>query len=264
MPRRRYAIRLAYDGAPFRGWQRQPGQPTVQEAVVEGLAACGVAGPIAAAARTDAGVHALDQVVSLTVRAPVDPDRLRRDLNARLPPSILALDVREVPLSFHARASAGWRRYVYLVGTPAPEGLAPWAWSLPDPRAFPGLEDPSLDVGAMRAALSAAVGEHDFAGFARGRTERGSVKVIGRADVLEATGVPVVAVVLEGNGFLRAMARNLVGTAVAIGLGRSPPGELARILQARGRYRGVRAPGRGLTLAAVGYPPSAGLPARPS
>jgi tRNA pseudouridine38-40 synthase len=255
MPRHRYAIRLAYEGSHFKGFQRQPGLPTVQESLQAALADCGAEGSLAVAARTDAGVHALAQVVGLTTRAPMDPDGLRRGLNRALPEGILCLEVRRVPLAFHARASARSRRYVYLVGTPPPEGLAPYAWSLPDRRAFPELERPVLDVAAMRAALAEAVGRHDFVGFARIGAQRDTVREILSAEVQAASGEPVVALVLEGTGFLRAMVRNLVGTVVTVGLGLAPVGTVAATLRGRARYRGVRAPAWGLTLAAVDYPP---------
>jgi tRNA pseudouridine38-40 synthase len=106
----------------------------------------------------------------------------------------------------------------------------------------------------MRAALALAVGTHDFAGFARPGEQRVTVRTLARADVVSATWAPLHALVFEGAGFLRAMIRNLVGTAVATGLGLATPGALGEILAGRARYRGVRAPGRGLTLVAVSYP----------
>jgi tRNA pseudouridine38-40 synthase len=109
----------------------------------------------------------------------------------------------------------------------------------------------------MQAALDHAVGTHDFAGFARPGGQGGTVRTLTRAEVLPAEGLPLAAVVLEGQGFLRAMVRNLVGTAVSAGLGLEAPTLLRDLLLARDRYRGVRAPGWGLTLAGVSYPPGA-------
>jgi tRNA pseudouridine38-40 synthase len=264
MERRFYAVELAYDGTRFRGFQRQPGLPTVQDALERALASVGVRAPLAVAARTDAGVHALAQVVSFAVRAELDPDALRRGLNAALPDGILARAAHRVASSFHARSSALARTYVYLVGAPPPEGLAPYAWTLPDPRAFPELGEARLDPEAVRAALAHAVGTHDFVGFARPGEQRGTVRTLLRADVVSATWAPLHAIVLEGRGFLRAMVRNLVGTAVAAGVGVAPPATVREQLAARGRYRGVRAPGWGLTLAAVRYAPGTLLPERPT
>lgn len=251
MERRRYALRLLYDGGRFRGFQRQPGLPTVQEALEDALAPLGVRGPLAVAARTDAGVHALDQIVSFAVRAALDPEALRRALNAALPEGLVVLDAWRVPDRFHARASALARTYVYLVGAPVPEVLRGYAWSLPDARAFADLADPRIDPAAMREALADAVGEHDFVAFARPGEQRGTVRTLLRAEVVSASWAPLHALVIEGRGFLRAMVRNLAGTAVAVGVGRAPPSIVRELLAARGRYRGVRAPGWGLTLAAV-------------
>lgn len=255
MERRFYAIEIAYEGGLFRGFQRQPGLPTVQAALEGALAGLGVRASLAVAARTDAGVHALRQVVSFAARAHLDPEALRRGLNAALPDGIVALAAHRVAPSFHARSTAESRTYVYLVGAPAPEIVRPYAWSLPDPRAFPHLAQPSLDPGRLSAALAEAVGTHDFAGLARPGEQRGTVRTVLRAEVVSAAWAPLHAIVLEGRGFLRAMVRNLVGTAVATAVGASPPGALRDLLSARGRYRGVRAPGWGLTLAAVRYPP---------
>ena len=256
MERRRYALRLLYDGRAFRGFQRQPGLPTVQEAVEAGLRRAGVRASLQVAARTDAGVSALDQVVSFATRTDLDPEALRRAVNEGSPEGLVCLAAARAPAAFHARASALGRRYVYLVGCPAPAALAPWCWSLPDERAFPGLTAPRLDPEALRAALAFAVGEHDFVGFARPGDQRGTVRTVTRADVVTSEAMPLVAIVLEGRGFLRAMVRNLVGTAVAAALGLTPPTALRDLLQARApRYQGVRAPGWGLTLASVSYPP---------
>lgn len=255
MQKRRYALRLAYQGGSFRGFQRQPGLPTVQEALEAALAPLGLAGRLEVAARTDAGVHALAQVVTFWARADLDPDALRAAVNAATPEALLCLEAARIAPSAHARASALSRRYAYLVGAPPPESLTPYAWSLPDERAFPGLATVRLDAAAMRQALAAAVGEHDFVGFARPGEQRGTVRTLLSAQVIAATQAPLCALVLEGRGFLRAMVRNLVGTAVTVGLGLAPPTRLGELLAARGRYRGVRAPGWGLTLSAVDYQP---------
>jgi tRNA pseudouridine38-40 synthase len=251
--KRRYALRIAYDGRAFRGFQRQPGLPTVQDALEDALRPLGLTGRLDVAARTDAGVSAVDQVVSFWARAEHDPASLRAAVNAATPAAVLCLDAARVAPSFHARATAASRTYVYLVGAPPPPECAAHAWTLPDERAFPGVAATRLDPAAMREALAAAVGTHDFTGFARPGEQRDPVRTLLRAEVLEATGAPLWSVVLEGRGFLRAMVRHLAGTAVTIGLGLAPPSRLATLLAERGRYRGVRAPGWGLTLAGVRY-----------
>jgi tRNA pseudouridine38-40 synthase len=263
--RRFYAVEVAYEGGRFRGFQRQPGLPTVQAALEDALAAAGIRAPLAVAARTDAGVHAIAQVVSFATRTDLDPDALRRSLNAALPDGILALAVRRATGAFHARNDALARTYVYLVGAPAPPALEGLAWSLPDARAFPDLAEPRIDAVTLRACLDAAVGTHDFRSFARPGEQRGSVRTVLRVEVVSADWAPLHAIVIEGRGFLRAMVRNLVGTAVSASVGRAPPDAIRDLLAAgapspeprsAGRsYRGVRAPGWGLTLARVTYPP---------
>jgi len=255
MEKRRHALLLAYDGGAFRGFQRQPGLPTVQEALEAALRPLGQSGRIDVAARTDAGVHALGQVVTFWARGAPEGAALRAAVNGATPPELMCVEAARVPPSTHARASAHSRRYVYLVGTPVPEALAGRAWSLPDERAFPGRAPPRLEAAAMQAALALAVGEHDFVGFARPGEQRSTVRSLLSAEVVAAEGQPLWAVVLTGRGFLRAMVRNLVGTAVAAGLGLVAPSRVAEILAARERYRGVRAPAWGLTLVGVEYRP---------
>jgi tRNA pseudouridine38-40 synthase len=272
--KRRYALLIAYDGGAFRGFQRQPGLPTVQETLEEALHRAGVRTRLEYAARTDAGVHAIAQVVTFGARTGLDPAELRACVNAGTPAAIVCLDAAEVPPRFHARASARSRTYVYLVGWPAPPEVGPYAWSLPDARAFPELAAPALDLARTGDALARAIGEHDFGGFARsgeqtdrrGVDARATVRTVSRAEVVAAAWAPLAAIVLEGPGFLRAMVRNLVGTAVAAGVGVADPARVSEILARPGeRYRGVRAPGWGLTLAGVSYdasPFGGGLPSR--
>src|SRR5512142_814786 len=149
MERRFYAMRLWYDGGRLHGWQRQPGLPTVQEALAEALARAGVHASLQAAARTDRGVHATSQVVSFALREALDPERLRRAVNAALPEGIAVIDAWCAPAGFHARAAARSRTYVYLFGHELPEGIRPYAWALPDARAFPALAVRRPDPGMV-------------------------------------------------------------------------------------------------------------------
>jgi tRNA pseudouridine38-40 synthase len=260
--KRRYALRLAYEGGAFRGFQRQPGLVSVQECLEEALSHLGVHARLEAAARTDAGVHALDQVVTFSARLALEPAALRAAVNARTPPGLLCLDAARVPERFGARASALARTYVYLVGWPAPPALAPYAWSLPDPRAFPAGLPGAFDPAGARDALRRAVGEHDFAAFARRGEQtarlavdpRATVRTVLRADVAVSGTEPLAALVLTGKSFLRAMVRNLAGAAVSAAVGAAPAEVVSELLaDPRRRWRGPRAPGWGLTLARVDY-----------
>ena len=237
---------------------------TVQGCLEEALAHIGIRARLEAAARTDAGVHAVEQVVTFWARASFEPAELRAAINEQTPPGLLCLDAARVPGHVHARASARSRTYVYLVGWPAPPALAHYVWSLPDARAFPGLEAPRPDMDRARDALSRIVGEHDFAGFARPGEQtrrrridpRATVRTVVRAEVLAAADAPLAAFVLEGRGFLRAMVRNVVGAVVSAAVGAAEPDRISEILAApHERHRGVRAPGWGLTLARVVYAP---------
>jgi tRNA pseudouridine38-40 synthase len=260
--KRRYALHVMYDGGAFRGFQRQPGLPTVQQSLEEALARAGVRARLEYAARTDAGVHALAQVVTFATRQDLDPGALRRAVNAATPDGLVCIDAARAPAGFHARASARSRTYVYLVGWPPPSVLAGYAWALPDPRAFPDMAAPEVDIGRAADALRRVVGEHDFGGFARpgehtarrGTDPHATVRTVARAEIVAASWAPLAAIVLQAHGFLRAMARNIVGAAIAAGVGASTPERISEILaHPSDRYRGVRAPGWGLTLARVDY-----------
>jgi tRNA pseudouridine38-40 synthase len=202
-------------------------------------------------------VNALHQVVSFALPPDApdwEPARMRAAINDRTPPELICSDAARVDAAFHARHSASGRRYLYLVGAPPPDGLLPYAWQLPDTRAFPDVTgEIRLDVDAMRQALSAAIGERDFFSFARPGAQKGSIRTVTDIQVIESSWCPLVAVVIEGKGFLRAMIRHLVGTAVEVGLGLAPPSRIASLIAERQRYRGVRAPGWGLTLMGAHY-----------
>src|SRR6201993_773927 len=160
----RLILTLEYDGTPFRGWAGQPGLPTIEAAVREALEATfeAVEG-LAVAGRTDTGVHALGQVVSVDVEGGPPPDRVAAALNPRLPDEIAVLSAAQALEGFHARHSARSRSYRYRLftrPTPSPsEGRRSW-W-LPHP----------LDEGALAAAAAELPGEHDFRAFTPTQTE---------------------------------------------------------------------------------------------
>jgi tRNA pseudouridine38-40 synthase len=234
---------------------------TVQESLESALTRLEPGLRVHAAARTDAGVHAIDQVVTFASRISVEAGQLRALVNESTPKALLCLDAIRLDSRLHARASASSRKYVYLVGWPVPPEANGYAWNLPDPRAFPG-HTLHLDVARAAAALSAVVGEHDFGGFARpgdqtarrARDPRATVTTVTRAFVVASTEAPLAAFVMEGRSFVRAMVRNIVGTVVAIAIGAAESSRVTEILGRPGdRYRGARAPGWGLTLAEVSY-----------
>lgn len=243
MPTFRFVIE--YDGTEFRGWQRQAGEVrTVQgvfEAALARVGGCAVA--VAGAGRTDAGVHAEGQVASARFETRLDPETLRRALNAVLPRDVAVLGVSPAPDSFHARRDALAKLYAYRIWNGATRSpLRERRW----------LHVPArLDRAALRAALAELVGTHDFASFqAAGSRPGPTVRRIDRAALIEDG--DALRIELEGSGFLRHMVRNAVGTLLEVGSGRRAPDSIPALLAARDRARaGPTAAPQGLTLVRV-------------
>jgi len=240
---------LEYDGAPFAGWQRQPGQLTVQGELERALSTIlrepvGVTG----AGRTDAGVHALGQVASFSTTAVITSERLRRGVTALVRPHVAVRAVRPAADAFNARFDARGKRYRYrLLVRDAPSPLnAATSWHLPW----------RLDRAAMDAAGRALLGTHDFAAFRAADCERRStIRTLGRVDLVDGP-EGIVDLVVEGDGFLKNMVRILAGTLVAVGQGRIDAARLDRALTTGDRrLTGQTAPPHGLTLVEVFYPP---------
>jgi len=258
--KRCHALLVSYDGGAFSGFQRQPSLPTVQGALEEALGALGCKARIEGGGRTDAGVHARRQVV--TFRTAVElPDDLAERLAPHLPTGLRVLAAATPPWSFHARFSAVGKVYRYRVAAVADptDELRREAWVLPDPRGLPDLDGPvlALDEEAMRGVLEALTGRHDFTNLVHPRAEGERKRLLARAE-LHATpwegGGAVYELGFAAPGFIRHQIRNIVGVAVTAGLGRLAPGTIERLLSGEGeRWRGVRAPGRGLYLWDIQY-----------
>ena len=237
---------LAYDGTDYHGWQIQPGARTVQGVVLDAARRLAADAKVIGASRTDAGVHALRQVASLTVSTGLAVRVILRALNAALPHDVRAREVREAPRGFDARRAALGKRYVYLIDNAAVRNplLARYAWHVPG----------ALDVAAIRRALVPLRGRRDFGAFcaAPGRAKDPvcdvrALHVVRRRDRI--------AVLLSADRFLHHMARNLVGSAVAVGRGSREPDWLRAVLDSRDRrLAGATAPAQGLTLVRVRYP----------
>lgn len=247
------ALTVAYDGKPFAGYARQHGQLTVQGSLEEALSVV-LRREVqsAVAGRTDAGVHALGQVVSVpAIGDEPDDVALVRSLNALVARGIVVREVRHALPGFSARFSAVSREYRYRIalGPVPPLFLAPVAWWVKSP----------LDVEAMRAAAAMLVGEHDFRSFcvalsAEGKRTMRRVESIDLAEE-EHLGERCLVVRVLGNAFLHSMVRVIVGTLVEVGAGRREPSWVAEVLTARERAAaGPTAPAHGLTLWRVEYP----------
>jgi tRNA pseudouridine38-40 synthase len=200
------------------------------------------------AGRTDAGVHALAQVGSLALKSRIDCPTLARALNAVLPPDVRVLAAEDVPPTFHARFSATGKLYEYrIVNAPLVSPfLYGYVWHVVPP----------LDLDAMREAATALVGHHDFAAFqGAGSSVMTSMRTVRRIDWQDGGGYDLPLVMrIDGDGFLRHMVRNVVGTLIEVGLGRWPAGCVADILASRDRtIAGPTAPASGLFLVRVEY-----------
>jgi tRNA pseudouridine38-40 synthase len=248
-----YALTVSYAGTPFAGFARQPGLDTVQGRLERALSTVlRREVQTVGAGRTDAGVHALGQVVSFgTDGSEPEPAELLRSLNALVGDGIVVTGIRRAAAGFSARFDAEAREYRYrLVPGPVPPlFLEPVAWW---PRR-------TLDLSAMRDAAAALVGEHDFRSFCvtESATDRSTTRRIELVEVTpeEHLGEHCVTVRVVGNAFLHSMVRVVVGSLVEIGAGRREPEWLAEALAACDRAAaGPTAPARGLTLWHVSYP----------
>jgi tRNA pseudouridine38-40 synthase len=243
----RYRLTLEYDGGPFIGWQRQASGPSVQAALEAALAKfVGEAPEVVAAGRTDAGVHALGQVVHFDLARVWDPCRICDALNYHLRPDpVVALAAAEAQDDFHARLSAVKRSYLYrILNRRAPPALdAGRVWPV----------EKALDAEAMHDAAQLLVGHHDFTSFRASICQaRSPVKTLDRLAVRRAG--EEIHVDAVARSFLHHQVRNLVGTLVQVGLGRWTRDDVAAALAARDRRAaGPTAPPGGLYLVAVAY-----------
>jgi tRNA pseudouridine38-40 synthase len=236
----RLILTLEYDGTPFHGWAAQPGLPTVEAALREAFAETFASvESIAVAGRTDTGVHALGQVVSVDVEGGPPPERAAAALNPRLPDEITVLSAAEAPAGFHARHSARSRSYRYRLftrATPSPFEVCR-SWWLPWP----------LDEDALAAAAGALVGEHDFRAFTPAQTQHEMfVRVVERAEWFRRG--DHLDFEITADSYLRHMVRSLVGTMI------EAPAAIPGLLDGRARSEaGATAPPWALYLVAVSY-----------
>jgi tRNA pseudouridine38-40 synthase len=245
---RRIKLAVAYDGTAYSGWQVQPNGTTIQ-AVMEGAFSHILQEPVhlRAAGRTDAGVHAREQVVDFTDAGVRDLETIVHGGNALLPPDIRVLSASVVPETFDARrhtTEKTYRYFLYLSPVASPF-LSRYAWHI----------EAALDLDAIRQGLSHLLGEHDFTSFrGQGCNARSPVRTIFRAEVAKHEVPGLFSIDVAGAGFLRHMVRNIVGTVVNAGKGRHSADHVGEILRARDRSAaGVNAPPHGLFLWRVSY-----------
>ena len=242
-----WRLRLSWLGTRYVGWQRQPNGLSIQQVVEEALSDIlgGQRVRVHAAGRTDAGVHAIEQLAAVKVkRVRREAHELWRGLNARLPDDIACLGVDPAPRGFNPRGTIKLYRYRVLNRAARCPFRHDRAWHVRE----------ALDVEAMAAAARPLVGEHDFTSFrASGCTAKHPVRtLLGAAVRREGDEIHVE---FEGNGFLRHQVRIMVGALVEVGAGRQPVDWLAELLAARDRRLGARtAPAHGLWLVRARIP----------
>ena len=241
-----YKLLLEYDGTTYAGWQRQPDRPTIQSALEDALLRI-TGGPIPtiAASRTDAGVHALGQVVGFRSDRPLLPHEWTRALNGVLPKTISVRQTEVAAGDFHARYDAHAKTYEYRIlnqpARPALDRLRVWQVAR------------ALDVDLMREAARHVLGQHDCTSLQGPNAgTKNPVCTIHRIDW--AHDGPLIRFTIQADRFLKQMVRALVGTLVEIGHGKRNPDAMATILEARDRRAaGPTAPPQGLYLLAVHY-----------
>ncbi len=249
----RIAAILEYDGSSFSGWQRQSNARSVQQCVEEALSKVANE-PIAVtvAGRTDAGVHALAQVIHFDTTAARNGHSWVRGAVSNLPGDVALLWAEEVDAEFHARFSATGRRYHYvilnrLIRPTYLRGHVTWEYRL-------------LDVEAMREGAKYLVGTHDFSSFRSAECQAKSPVRELRSLEVERHG-EFVHIRVYANAFLQHMVRNIAGVLMDIGAGERKPGWAKAVLEARDRTQGgVTAPPDGLYLTDIEYPEQFKIP----
>jgi tRNA pseudouridine38-40 synthase len=245
-----FRLTLAYDGTDFAGWQWQPAKRTLQEELEAALQRItGERPKCIASGRTDAGVHALGQVVGFSSGTGLEPEVLTRALNAELPDDMLVFEVARVHDSFHAQRDAVRKRYRYIIEDGRLRDLfaRKYLWHIYQ----------RLDVDAMQAAAIPLVGRHDFASFettgsSRLTTTRTVFDLTIERRSIELTERVIIEVAADG--FLYNMVRNIVGTLVAVGKGKESIEWPASAMELRDRTKaGMTAPAQGLFLVGVDY-----------
>jgi tRNA pseudouridine38-40 synthase len=247
---RTFRLTLAYDGTDFAGWQWQPNKRTIQEELESAvLRITGEPSKCIASGRTDAGVHALGQVVSFVSGTRLEPRELTRALNAELPEDMLVFDVTHAPDGFRALHDAVRKRYRYVIEDGRSRDLfdRKYLWHV----------YPRLDVEAMQVAATSLLGTHDFISFqtsgsSRLTTTRTILDLFVERRHSDLTDRIIIEV--QADGFLYNMVRNIVGTLVEVGKGKQSPAWTTEVLRHRDRRKaGMTAPAQGLFLVSVDY-----------
>ncbi len=242
---RRIKLTLEYDGTDFSGWQVQPDQRTIQGVLQESLGSMmGSEIKVIGSGRTDAGVHALQQVAHANVTKDIPAVNIMMGLNSALPKDVRVLKCEDTAETFHAQRSATGKTYRYtILNVSWPTALDRYrVWHIPQP----------LDLEGMLEGADHLVGTHDFAAFKSTGDETTTVRDLRELDIKREGDHIVLS--FEANGFLKHMVRNLTGALVEVGQGKMTSDDIKRLLDAGSRERAPKkAPPQGLTLVQVTY-----------
>lgn len=248
----RYAILMEYDGTNYAGYQIQPNGPTIQESLEKALTLIaklpkGQHIHTSCSGRTDAGVHALGQVIHCDFPHDIPPQALLKALNSILDPSIRIRQISQVNKNFHCRYMAVGKEYLYRVDL--------GAFPNPFKRQYTLHHPYHTDVSRIQKAAKSVIGTHDFTSFCSTKTDKTDlVRTITSIEVWIDQANNELCFRFQGNGFLYNMVRILVGTLLQIGDGLKPINELERLIQLKDRKEaGPTAPPQGLYMVKVYY-----------
>ncbi|MEA1948015.1 MAG: tRNA pseudouridine(38-40) synthase TruA [Thermodesulfobacteriota bacterium] len=242
-----FKITIEYDGTAYHGWQRQADDRTIQGEIEKALMTItGNKVTLTGAGRTDAGVHAFGQVANFHCRTALDPGVFLKGLNSLLPKDIVITRCTQVSVKFHARYDAKSKSYHYrILNRDLPAAIfRQYAWHIRK----------RLNLDAMLNSLCYIIGTHDFKAFeGTGSPRANTIRSVMHADI-EKMDDGYLVFKIQGNGFLRFMVRNIVGTFVDVGLGKITPRDINRVLVSKDRnLAGITAPAHGLFLMQVNY-----------
>lgn len=250
---------LQYDGSDYSGWQIQRKEKTIQSLMEDAVfTVTEERVRVTGAARTDAGVHAFEQVAAFKTQSSLEPHVLLRAVNANLPHDIRVINAEECTADFHPRYSAKSKTYSYIIsyGGAYSVFLRRYSWQIP--------YELSRSIGTMKEAANFLIGRHDFSCFrASGCNSKNPVRTISKLVISEFSSVefmsfkvniPVIKIGIQADAFLRHMARNIVGTLVEVGRGKISPLRVKEILESKDRCSsGPTAPACGLFLEKIDY-----------
>ena len=242
-----FKITVEYDGSAYHGWQRQAEDRTIQGEIENALMTMtGNSITLTGSGRTDAGVHALSQAANFRCATSLTPETFLKGLNSLLPEDIVITSCKTVPEKFHARYDVKSKVYHYrILNRLLPAAISrQYAWHIRK----------KLNLSAMQEALRYVIGSHDFRAFeGSGSPRTSTIRCIINADLVK-TDNDYLVLKIEGDGFLKFMVRNIVGTLVDVGFDKITPDDFKQILVSKNRnLAGITAPAHGLFLIEVKY-----------